>query len=77
MHISGPSTLTIGNRHATREAVCSYASSVLGHCSASTMPVAVNHRWIANYCYTADYDDCPLFITLSCRPLASTPPPGA
>jgi len=77
MHISGQSTLTIGNRHATCEAVCFYASSVLGHCSASAMPVAVNHRWIANYCYTADHDECPLFIDLSRRSLACTPPLGA
>jgi hypothetical protein len=67
MQISGPSTLTIGSRHATQEAVCFYASSVLGHCSAPTMPVAVNHRWITNYCYTEDHDDCPLFIALSRR----------
>lgn len=77
MQISGPSTLTIGNRQATREAVCFYASSVAGHCSASTMPVAVNHRWITSYCYTAEHSDCPLFIALSRRSIASTPPCGA
>jgi hypothetical protein len=77
MHISGPSTLTIANRHATCEAVCSFASLVLGHCSASAVPVAVNQRWVANYCYTADHGDCPLFIALSCHSLEGTPPLGA
>jgi hypothetical protein len=67
MQIFGPSTLLIGNRYATPDAVCFYASSILGHCSASTMPVAVNHRWITNYCYTGDHCECPLFIALSRR----------
>ena len=61
------STLTIRNRHAEPKAVCLYASSVLEHCSAATMPVAVNHRWTADYCYTEDHGDCPLFIALSRR----------
>jgi hypothetical protein len=67
MQISETSTFTIRNRHATPEAVCFYASSVLEHCSASTMPVAVNHRWITDYCYSEDHGDCPLFIALSRR----------
>jgi hypothetical protein len=67
MRISGPSTHTIGNCHTTTEAVCFYASSVLGHCSALIIPVAVHHRWITNYCYTEDHDCCPLFITQAHR----------
>jgi hypothetical protein len=67
MQISETSTHTIRNRHATPKAVCFYASSVLEHCSAATMPVAVNHRWITDYCHTEDHGDCPLFIAFSRR----------